>query len=81
MDSSIKNDIAKELNTIATDLFKKHNIRTDRDLTKKLKLNKEQKDIFFAWVKYQSLFEYRKGLEDGEESVRSQLKELLQIPS
>jgi len=58
-------NINEKIKLSKQELLEKYSITTDKDLIKKLGLNQEQKDILFAWIKYQGLFEYRNGLNDA----------------
>ncbi len=58
-------NINEKIKISKQELLEKYSITTDKDLIKKLGLNQEQKDILFAWIKYQGLFEYRNGLNDA----------------
>lgn len=58
-------NIDEKIKLSKQELLEKYSITTDKDLIKKLGLNKEQKDILFAWIKYQGLFEYSNGLNDN----------------
>ena len=58
-------NIEEKIQLSKKELLEKYSITTDKDLIKKLGLNQEQKDILFAWIKYQGLFEYRNGFNDG----------------
>lgn len=58
-------NIEEKIQLSKKELLEKYSITTDKDLIKNLGLNQEQKDILFAWIKYQGLFEYRNGFNDG----------------
>jgi hypothetical protein len=58
-------NINEKIKLSKQELLEKYSITTDKDLIKKLGLNQEQKNILFAWIKYQGLFEYRNGLNDA----------------
>jgi len=79
MDNNSYHIKESELKEVADELLKKYNIRTDRYLIKKLNLNDEQKAMFLTWVKYQGIYEYRAGFRDGQEDLRSDIKEILHI--
>ncbi len=71
----MKND--EEIKTLKQELLEIHDIKTDRDLIKKLGIQDGDKAKLFAWIRYQCAYSYREGFEDGQEDLKEQLAEFL----
>lgn len=70
--------LSQEITDIAKKLLDK-GIRSDRDVFKKLSLYGEEKELMLQWIHYQSLLSERKGLSDGREDMKQDIKNLLGI--
>lgn len=54
-------------------------ITTDRDLVKQLGIKDEDKAKLWAWIEYQSAFEFSHGYRIGQDELKDALKNLLDI--
>ena len=52
-------------------------IRHDRDLLDMMRLDEQQKDMFFKWLNYQGLYEKRAGVVEGQEELAVELRSAL----
>jgi len=68
---------SEEITTIRKELKEKYNIETDRDLIKQLGIEEEDKSKLFAWIRYQCAFSYQEGFDNGQDSLKYKLRELL----
>ena len=73
----MRND--EEIKTIKQELLEKYNINTDRDLIKQLGIQDEDKSKLFAWIRYQCAFSYQEGFDNGQDSLKYKLRELLTL--
>lgn len=68
---------AEEITIIKKELKDKYNIETDRDLIKQLGIDEEDKSKLFAWIRYQCAYSYQDGFNNGQDSLKYKLCELL----
>ena len=66
-----------EIETIRKELSEKYNIETDRDLIKQLGIQEEDKGKLFAWIRYQCAYSYSEGYDNGQDSLKYKLRDLL----
>lgn len=67
------------LNDIATELIQRKYAGKANDIAKKLKLNKEQTEIFELRCEFERESGYRDGVREGRASVAKKLRDILQI--
>ena len=70
---------SEEIKSIRKELIDKYNIKTDRDLIKQLCITEEDKGKLFTWIKYQCAFSYQEGFDNGQDSLKYKLRELLTL--
>lgn len=68
-----------KIQELKQELRDKFNISNDRDLIKRLEIKDEDKGMLFAWIRYQSAYEYRDGWNNGREDLTDQIVELLTL--
>lgn len=68
---------SEEITTIRKELKEKYNIETDRDLIKQLGIDEADKSKLFAWIRYQCAYSYQEGFDNGQDSLKYKLRELL----
>lgn len=64
----MRND--EEIKTIKQELLEKYDIKTDRDLIKKLGIQVEDKSKLYAWIRYQCAYSYREGFDNGQAGLK-----------
>ncbi len=68
---------SEEIVAMRKELKEKYNIETDRDLIKQLGIKGEDKSKLFDWIRYQCAFSYQEGFDNGQNSLKYKLHELL----
>ena len=68
----------KDIEQAKQDLEDKWGITNDRELFKLIGIDRgDHKSMIHAWVRYQSMYEYRDGYEDCESSIVSDIEDML----